>query len=249
MARHPSRSTNGPLYAHIEDDLKRQIGEGALRLGSRLPGEQDLAERYGVARMTVRQALSRLSAAGIIERRQGVGTFVASTKAERVTSRLLGFREDAVAHGLSPSTELLERGFRPLAAADAVLLGVEEGVLALRVTRLRFIDGESIGHNTVIILPPFAELLENIDWTASFYAGAAERIGHDVTEVEETVEAVGAEPDMARALVIDRGDPLLRVTRVTYLAGGKRLGLTRSLYRGDRYFLSLRLHRSGVKPD
>lgn len=242
------RHQTSPRYAQIEDDLRRQIGDGTLSLGSRLPAEQDLARRYGVARMTVRQALGRLSAAGIVERRHGVGTFVASTKTERVTSRLLGFREDALAHGLQPATEVIGKGLAPLGAADANLLGADEGTVALTVTRLRFTDGEAIGLNTVLILQPYATTLQTIDWTASFYAGAAERLGLEISEVDQTIESVRADPETARQLGIANGAPLLRVTRITYLASGERLGLTRSLYRGDRYFLSLRLHRSGVKP-
>ena len=243
-----TRDAPGPIYARIEADLRRQIGEGTFVLGSRLPAEQDLAQQYGVARMTVRQALGRLSAAGIVERRHGVGTFITSTKTERVTSRLLGFREDAVAHGLEPSTEILAASYQPLAAADALLLGATAGVSALHVSRLRSTSGEPIGHNTVIIVEPYAVQLENIDWTSSFYAGAAEQLGYEVSEVDQTIESVTAEADMATLLGIEEGAALLRVTRVTYLASGGRLGITRSLYRGDRYFLSLRLHRGGVMP-
>jgi GntR family transcriptional regulator len=243
-----TRTAAGPIYARIEADLRRQIGDGTLALGSRLPAEQDLAQQYGVARMTVRQALGRLSAAGIVERRHGVGTFITSTKSERVTSRLLGFREDAIAHGLEPSTKILATGYEPLLASDALLLGAAEGVSALHVSRLRSTNGEPIGHNSVIIVPPYAAKLENIDWTASFYAGAAEEIGYEVSEVDQTIESVTAEPDVATMLGIETGAALLRVTRVTYLASRGRLGLTRSLYRGDRYFLSLRLHRGGVMP-
>lgn len=243
-----TRTATGPIYAKIEADLRRQIGDGTLALGSRLPAEQDLAERYGVARMTVRQALGRLSAAGIVERRHGVGTFITNNKAERVTSRLLGFREDAIAHGLEPSTQILDKRFAPLTAGDAILLGTAEGLSALHVSRLRFTNGQPIGHNTVVILPPYAEKLEGIDWTASFYSGAAEELGYEVSEVDQTIESVNADAATADALGAHEGAALLRVTRVTYLASGGRLGLTRSLYRGDHYFLSLRLHRGGVMP-
>lgn len=242
------RAAAGPIYARIEADLRRQIGDGSLALGSRLPAEQDLAQRYGVARMTVRQALGRLSAAGIVERRHGVGTFIASTKSERVTSRLLGFREDAIAHGQEPSTRLLATGYEALSAGDAMLLGVTAGVRALHVSRLRSTNDEPIGHNTVIIVPPYAVELENIDWTASFYTGAADKLGYEVSEVDQTIESVPAVAEVANLLGIEAGAALLRVTRVTYLASGGRLGLTRSLYRGDRYFLSVRLHRGGVMP-
>src|SRR5690606_4994323 len=195
----------GPLYARIEEDVRRQISEGSLQLGSRLPAEQELAERYGVARMTVRQALGRLASAGIVERRHGVGTFVARTKTERVAGQLLGFKEDAVAHGLVPSTVVLSKGLSAPLADEAELLDVDTTLVVLRVNRLRFASGDPIAHNTVVILPPYAAELSDIDWTSSFYEGAAERIGHDVTEAEQTIEAVAADPEIAKVLGIARG--------------------------------------------
>lgn len=242
------RTSSVPIYARIEADVRRQIADGSLHLGSRLPAEQELADHYGVARMTVRQALGRLVSAGIVERRHGVGTFVSRTKTERVASHLLGFREDAIAHGLVPSTTVLSKTMAAVTSEEARLLDVDDDITALRVTRLRFASGEPIGHNTVVIVPPYAEELEGIDWTSSFYEGAAEKIGHDITEAEQTIEAQEAVGDIAKALGIDSGAALLKVTRVTYLANGRRIGLTRSLYRGDRYFLSLRLHRGGLMP-
>lgn len=235
----------GPLYAKIEADLRREIAEGKLALGSRLPTEHELSERYGVARMTVRQALERLASAGILNRRQGVGTFVARVKTERVASRLLGFREDALAHGLEPSTQVLDRHRSHLSAEDAALLGVEPGESALNVRRLRFAAGEPLGHNLVLLLEPFATQLYDIDWTASFYEGAAEALGYEVTSVDQKVEAVAADPNMAAMLDLNPGEPLLTVTRVTYLANGRRLGLTLTHYRGDRYYLTLKLNREG----
>lgn len=233
----------GPLYARIEADLRREIAEGRLTLGSRLPTEHELSERYGVARMTVRQALERLSSAGILDRRQGVGTFVVRTKTERVANRLLGFREDALAHGLEPSTQVLDRYHTSLDAEDAALLRAEPGAPALCVRRLRFAAGEPLGHNQVVLLTPFAAQLHDIDWTASFYQGAAEALGYAVASVDQKVEAVAADPNLAAMLDLGAGQPLLMVTRVTYLADGRRLGLTRTHYRGDRYYLSLRLNR------
>lgn len=232
-----------PRYARIEADLRREIAEGRLTLGSRLPTEHELSQRYGVARMTVRQALDRLSAAGILDRRQGVGTFVARTKTERVASRLLGFREDAIAHGLKPSTTVLERRMGTLDAEDAALLGLDSGTGALFVKRLRFADSEPIGLNAAVIVAPYAEKLEGIDWSESFYEGAAEALGLKIESVEQTVEAVAADQQLAAKLDVKPGTPLLKVTRVTYLSAGRRLGLTRTHYRGDRYYLSLKLDR------
>ncbi|MEV0966876.1 winged helix-turn-helix domain-containing protein [Streptomyces sp. NPDC049910] len=65
-------------YAQVADDLRRKIAAGALKAGQRLDGNAKLAERYGVAAMTVRHALDILRDEGLIVSQQGRGTFVAS---------------------------------------------------------------------------------------------------------------------------------------------------------------------------
>jgi DNA-binding GntR family transcriptional regulator len=85
-----------PRYSEIEDILRQEIQTGVYRLGTRLPTEHELCERFGVSRFTVRQALSRLREAGILDARPGIGTIVVSS-ADRVT----------FVHTLSSMEELL----------------------------------------------------------------------------------------------------------------------------------------------
>lgn len=238
------RRDGAPKYARIERDLRDAIGDGSLPLGGRVPSEEALCERYGVSRMTARQALERLVSAGLVVRRQGVGTFVAATRIERVASRLLGFHEDAVAHGLEPRTEVLKAEREPAGSEDAALLSLDPAETVLRVKRLRFAEGEPIGVNWVVVVPAFVEALARIDFVASFYEGVAHALGVEVAEAETSIEAVGADRETARLLHVDRGAPVLRTTRVTYLADGRLVGLTRTLYRGDRYYFALAIRRS-----
>lgn len=232
-----------PIYARIEADLRREISSGRLGLGSRAPTETELSERYGVARMTVRHALDGLVAAGLLARKRGVGTFVARTKTERVASTLLGFHEDAVAHGMRPDTQVLSHDVEPLGVPDGAVLSEDPDTEVLRVTRRRTVDGEPIGHNVVVLLPPFADKLAELDLRGSLYDGVAHALGVEVEGADQQVEAVEATPEQASMLDVAVGSPLLRVTRVTFLANGQKLGLTRTHYRGDRFYLSLKLQR------
>ena len=209
-----------------------------------MPSEDELRRRYGVSRMTVRHAVDRLVNAGLVVRRQGVGTFVASTKVERVASSLLGFAEDAQAHGLDPATEVLSQAFEPAGEQDAGLLEASPDDTVYRVQRLRSIGGEAIGLNTVVVAPAFARALERIDYVASFYQGVATALGQEVSHADQTIEATVTDGKTAKLLGTPAGSAMLRVTRVTYLADGRRVGLTRSLYRGDRYYLSVTIRRS-----
>lgn len=237
-----------PIYARIEADLRRAIGDGTWPVGSRLPSEARLCDTYGVSRMTVRQALERLTAAGLLRRRQGVGTFVATSKIERVASRLLGFREDALAHGVTPDVRVLSHAFEPVGHEDGEVLGTGPDAEVLRVRRLRLADGEPIGLNVIVVVPRFSHALAPLDFQGSFYDGVAKVLGVEVARAEQTVEAVSGGDETPGLLDVSASDPLLRVTRVTHLADGRLLGLTRSLYRGDRYFLSLTVLRSAPAP-
>jgi GntR family transcriptional regulator len=67
-----------PLYQQLADRLRRQIAEGAYRIGDRLPSEDALGEEFGVSRITVRAALDQLSSAGLLRRQRGKGTFVSA---------------------------------------------------------------------------------------------------------------------------------------------------------------------------
>ncbi len=236
--RHP------PIYTRIEEDLKDGIAGGAWAIGSRLPSEDELRRRYGVSRMTVRQALARLAASGLVTKRHGIGTFVNRTKIERVAGRLLGFREDALAHGLLPTVRVLRLGFERADEEDARLLDLHPDDEVLRVVRMRFADGDPIGLNTVTVVPAFARALIDLDFSDSFYDGVGRRLGVEVGQAEQTVEAVHGDEGDGQSLGVAPSAALLRVTRVTRLADGRLLGLTRSLYRGDRYFLSLTVHRT-----
>ena len=69
-------SSRIPLYYQLENVLREKITSGTFTGGERLPTEIELIEQYGVSRITVRQALSALAEEGLIDRKQGRGTFV-----------------------------------------------------------------------------------------------------------------------------------------------------------------------------
>ena len=80
-----------PKYEVIQQELTEQIRQGILRVGSKLPTEQELAASYGVSRLTVRQAVGGLAAAGLIQSIQGKGSFVAEGKPAAVELQTIHF--------------------------------------------------------------------------------------------------------------------------------------------------------------
>lgn len=236
-----------PIYRTIADDLRYRITSGQLQIGDRLPSESELCGTYGVSRMTVRQALGSLQASGHLLKKRGKGTFVASTKAERSASRLLGFAEDTINRGLTPGTRVLRHGWSELDREAQLLMERSTPERAYTVERLRTVDGEPIGINLIILLDKWARRLSNADFTRSLYGIILERLDDEVMHADQRIEAVTATPEQAQLLAVDTAAPLLRITRVTHTTRHGIIGLTRTLYRGDRYYLSLTVSRAEAK--
>ena len=71
-----------PVYIQIHDQIKSEIEQGIWKIGDRLPSERELAVKFNVSRMTLRQAIQNLADEGILERKIGSGTYVARKKVQ-----------------------------------------------------------------------------------------------------------------------------------------------------------------------
>jgi GntR family transcriptional regulator len=225
--------------------VKRQLLEltATMAAGSPVPPERELARAYGTSRTTVRQALAELVVEGRLLRMQGKGTFVAKPKVAQVLE-LASYTEGLREHGLHPQTRILEIGY--VAADDqlAALLGIRPGGRALRVHRLRLADGEPMSVDTSH-LPArrFPGLRKQLARHTSLYETLASAYGVQLTEAEETIETVLADPHNAGLLGVDVGLPLLLLSRHAVDAAGEPVEWAQSWYRGDRYKFVTRLRR------
>jgi DNA-binding FadR family transcriptional regulator len=112
-------------YEQVADLLVADLHRGALTPGMRLPGERDLAQRLGVARATVREALGALQVRGLVETRPGAGSYVAGDALERLAGGDeaavgLDLPADAGPASVLEARRILEPGIAGLAAQRAV---------------------------------------------------------------------------------------------------------------------------------
>ena len=101
------RASPVPLHVQLRSFLLQQIESGALKPGDAIPAERELVSRFGISRITVRQAIADLMAEGFLYRQHGRGTFVRSHKIEQELSTLTGFVEEMAARGLVPGAKLI----------------------------------------------------------------------------------------------------------------------------------------------
>lgn len=149
-----NRDSATSLYRQIAAQLKAEITEGRFSMNGKLPSELDLTARFGVSRVTVRQAMAQLLEEGFVLRKQGKGTFVAGPKLQHDLHDLRGFYDSLVAQGVEPETRLLE--FSAVSCGNKVapgLTGLDGRCFYLR--RLYLVDGAPIAL-VCAYLPPEA---------------------------------------------------------------------------------------------
>lgn len=234
--------TRQPIYAQIKRWILGQIESGALREGSTLTPEQELADRFGVSRPTVRQAILELVHEGVLARVRGRGTTVLPRRLVYPVGRLLSFTEEFAGQGHELTSDVL--GCTPIAADRklAERLGGSEGEPVFALTRLRRVDAEPVALQHSYIAHRYVPGIEALDFSrASLYRVLAERYGFEIEHADELIRAGIAERSEASRLGIDRGTPIYRIERRSYVSGGRLIEVVDSVYRGDFYEIRLRL--------
>jgi GntR family transcriptional regulator len=226
--------TSGPLYLKLKQALETAIQTGRLQHGEALPPERDLADHVEISRVTVRKAVDELVREGLLIRRHGSGTFVAKpvSKVEQPLSRLTSFTEDMARRGLKTRAEWLERGLFEPSPDEMVMLGLPAGHLVARLGRLRVADDNPLAIERASLS---AEVLPDPESVkTSLYAELARRNARPVRAIQR-ISACNIKDTDAALLGVTPGSAGLAIQRISYLASGKVVELTRSLYRGDAY--------------
>ena len=205
--------------------------------GAPAPSERELVHRFGVARMTVRQAMDALVTAGLLERIPGRGTFVAHPR--RSVGRLRGYTEEMQIRGLLAESQNLLARREQAGPGVARALGITEGDPVIHWKRLRRANGAPMcledAFLNEILLPGFLQS----GMPTSLYEALAER-GLRPTWAEDSVTADTASAEEASLLECQPGAAVLRQSRRA-LSGDKVVEVSRSVYRGDRFTLWVQL--------
>ncbi|MBN1562842.1 MAG: GntR family transcriptional regulator [Anaerolineae bacterium] len=235
-----------PLYIQIKTLLQTQIEDGLFTVGSRLPSERELAERYAVSRMTARQALRLLAQEGLTHTRVGKGTFVSAPKIDQELRALTSFSEDIRQRGLTPSSRLLTAAVRLVDELMAKRLRIDPGSEIVVLSRVRLADDQPLALETTHLphhLCP--QLLNRYDFNReSLYQVLRRDYGLALVWADQLIETRLPKPDECDALKLDKSIPVMKFTRVTYNEQDHPVEFVRSVYRGDQYQLRVILHYS-----
>lgn len=229
-----------PAYLRIYEELRSRIRSGECKVGDAVEPQRQLAQRFEVSVMTVRQALTQLEHDGLIITRHGLGTFVSAPKVN--WNRVTSFTEKMEALGLKASSRILDASIVKADLLQAELLRTRPKENLIKVERLRLADNKPVAIEVVhVLFSEFPELLNHRLESTSLTRVLAEHYHVVITHTDETIEARAAEKPIAGLLQLRARTPLIHLDQILFTVRNRPVVLASGWYRADIF--SFRISR------
>lgn len=237
-----------PRYLQIARELERAIADGRFPVGGKLPTEAELCTQFGISRFTAREAIRVLATAGLVTRRQRVGTVVIATPDEARYTHDASRVSDLLQYATDTELRFVYIGRVVLSKAQARTLEAAAGQEWTYAVGLRVAPGDGgapPGRPICITRLYLNPLLKGIEGKLRGRKGAVYALieadyGLGIERVEQELQGVLLDADDAANLGARVGDPALRVVRRYYDARGRLLELAENVHPSDRF--SYRMH-------
>jgi GntR family phosphonate transport system transcriptional regulator len=229
------RKTGVALWRQIEEILEAELAAGAWPPGARLPTESELVERFGVNRLTVRQAMSALAERGLVRIEQGRGTFVQEQVIDYPIGRRTRFSENISRQRREPDGRVLRAIEQPAPAHVARELAIETGAAVIVIERIGLADGRPISLATHYFpaerMPGLAEIIKQ----EHSITRALARFGvSDYVRRVTRITARPADSEETRHLNLAKYRPVLVSESVNVDTAGRPVEFGIARFAGDR---------------
>lgn len=233
-----------PLHAQIRETLRGGITGGTYLPNEKLPSEKELMERFGVSRITVRQALGELEKEGAIYRIPGKGSYVAKPRPIQDLTRLQGFGEAMSRLGMQTLNQVVGLRTMPAPADVAKQLGLAPDDSVTEIKRIRFVDRVPVSLDVTYVSAALGERLAKEDLaTRDIFLIIENDYGIPLGHADLHISTVAADRLVSDHLKVARGAPILHLERLTFSRDGQPLESDRIYYRGDSFSYRLRIER------
>ncbi|CAM4182801.1 MULTISPECIES: histidine utilization repressor [Shewanella] len=224
-----------PKFAEIKQFILTKVESGEWQQHSRVPSENQLAELFTCSRMTARRALTELTESGVLERSQGLGTFVAGLKSQSSMMAIRNIADEIKDRGHGYSVKQLALTQTQATAQIAIALGLEEGSEVFYSVLVHCEQGTPLQLEERFVNPQLVPDYLAQDFSLqtpheylSFVA--------PLTEARHTIEAVVADDVQRERLQITQSEPCLQILRRTWSRQGV-VSFARLLHPGSRFRL------------
>lgn len=223
-----------PLWYQVTEALRARILGRAPEDPLRLPTEARLAEEYGVALSTIRQALTALETDGLITRRRRHGTYITDRTPTHPPLHVLGSVDTILAQQAGDEVRVLTRHLVPTPARLAPHFPDQPELMEYQ--RLRLQDGIPLSHAENHLRPEHAETIQAEHLRTAPMTKLLRDTAHlHLARIDNTLEASPADPRIAELLDIPLAGPVLRSTNLTHDTDGRIVDAAVIHYRADRF--------------
>lgn len=223
-------------YGKLAQALRDRILQGEWAPGEVIPAESTLAQSYGVALGTIRQALSLLVEDGVLQRRHGKGTFVTKGVDGASMMRFFRFRGLDDCSSITPHSHILNSRLRNASVQESRSFGVGQGAQILQLERLRSLDAEPCLLESIVLpLPLFGALADSDtnEWEDLLYPMYQRRCGVVIQKTQDDLSFSQLNATQAKRLKLDVSHPCVLVERQAFDIAGRCVELRTT--RGDAY--------------
>ena len=209
-----------PLYRQVKEELVRRIADGIWGPGAALPSEPQLAVELGVSAGTVRKALDEMAVEHLVVRRQGKGTFVGRHDEARILFQYFRLVPDQGERQF-PDSVMLDQAAGRATPDEADVLGLPIGAPILRMRRKRALGGEPVIVEDITVPLDLFPGLDTMDIPNNLYGLYADGFGVTIGQAVERLKATAADGEVAKALGVAVGTPLLGIDRLAKSLDGR----------------------------
>lgn len=230
------------LYGQVEFALRNKILSGQYELGEKLPSENELVKKFGVSKITIRHALARLEAEGLITRKSGKGTFVGETisvtKQFTFTNQIKDIVEDAQRYETKlVSLQTIRVNKSRIPKEIEMFFNISRDDEIVRIQRMRLLKEVPIYYLENFIPLDIATNIDKEDLIAlPFVKILKEMLGITIGSGDLYVEAVVAEPDISNIMKCQISSPLIVRRTLYYDQSSNPINLTINFMRAE-YFM------------
>ena len=225
--------SSSPLYHQLMQRLSADIENGVYPVGTKIPPEHELERLYQVSRVTVRRALAELTSEGMLERKQGKGTFVSTPLIRQDLKSVHSFHDACAQNGRTPSFDLIHVKETAADLRDIEELHLHEGADVIETLRVLRAYGEPVVLERNRFSMGYA-YLQDADLQWGLYATLRE-YGVEPSQAVHDISLCFATEEQAKLLNIAAGTPLIRLHEIVYDQRGRALHNSLQLIRGERF--------------
>jgi len=227
-------SSKSPIYLQLREVVRAKIEEGEYAPGMAIPSENDLAETYGINRLTVRSAIDALVHEGLLKRIQGKGVYVLGRKIERDLDTLGGFTQTMIEKNAKPYTKTLVKSRRPAREKFSIIFSIMPQDELYYIKRLCFADEMPVSLEEVYIPVQIVPKLEGIDLSVFSLYEVYDFYNIRLDHAFQTLAVTDLKQKDARMLEMEGDQTVFLFECTSYDPSGRVVEFARTYTRGDK---------------